>query len=884
MGTKTSLMRQKLLVSASAVVCATCAFPPTSAFAQPAPAQSEPVQSASAAPPVEIVVTGSRFGARTVTNSPTPIDTVTSEELSRTGGSDLQSQIKIAIPSFSTPRPAAAGVNDFLTPPTLRGLSPGEVLLLVNGKRRHTNAELSNGSQIGRGDVAYDFNAIPTIAIARVEVLRDGAAAQYGSDAIAGVIGLQLDKSLGLRATSRYGITSRGDGQDIQLAVAQGVAVGSRGFIRVSGSYQNHRHTNRARSDTRQQYFGNNNGTLVLPFGLFGSGVGLTPSNGSLDPREATVDRRIFRYGEPDYTNASVFVNSELPIGTSLTAYAFGGYSQLNGVSFNFVRRAGQDETVRSIFPNGFRPEQLSRLENASIAVGLRGKDLGGFKWDLSSVYGESTDRLRVRNSNNASLGAASPKSVLRGGAQFRQWTTNLDLTRDLDLGLSSPLKVALGAEYRREWYTLREGEPASYSNGGVPILDGPNVGRPAPAGIQSAVGIAPSDVIPGRRNSKAIYAEIEQDVGERLLLSAAIRHENYSDFGSTTNYKLAGRLSLFGGLALRGSVGTGFRAPALAQQFYSQSDFQFVSGQLLKVRILSVQDPVAALIGASPLRPERSKDISAGAVVNAGAFSATIDAYQIKLKDRIVISSNFQNPALTSFLASQGLPGIAAVAYLTNAVDTTTRGLDFTARYRTDFGRAGKLTATFAANLNRTKFNRISGTPPAIAAFGVAVPLVDNTQQIRLSRSTPKDKETLNLNWTSGKFSVGLTNTRYGEVEQVSLANVTPARVAALIPGYDVRLVAPVPGSLNRDIVQSFRADIITDMDVGYDLNEHFSLGAGVANVFNKYPEHQIASTTNSVAVGTNGADNAGILPFAYIAPYGVSGRFFYVKAGFKF
>lgn len=832
----------------------------------------------------EVVVTGSRFGPRVVTDSQTPIDSISSQDLAKTGASDLQGQIKVTVPSFSTPRPAAAGANDFLTPPTLRGLSTGQILMLVNGKRRHTNAELNSNNQIGRGDVAYDFNAIPAAAIGSVEVLRDGAAAQYGSDAIAGVLNVQLDKSLGFLARGRYGVTSEGDGQDVQLSVAQGFAIGDGGFVRVTGAYQDHQHTNRARPDTRQQYFGSNGASLVLPSGNYGSGVGLTPANGVLDPREASFNRNDWLYGEPDYENTSLFMNAELPLNNMVTAYAFGGYNQLNGISYNFIRRAGQDETVRAIYPNGFRPEQHSRLENASLAAGLKGADLAGFGWDLSTAYGASIDRLRVTNSENGSFGAASPTSVLRGGARFRQWTTNLDLTREFEMGSGSPLKVALGLEYRKEWYELRAGEPASYANGGVPILDGPNAGKPAPVGIQSAVGVSPSDVIPGERDSKAVYAELEKDFGDRLQVSVAVRHEAYSDFGDTTNYKLAGRFELTDSLALRGSVGTGFRAPALAQSFYSQSDFLFVSGQLLKTRIISVNDPVAPLIGATPLKPEKAKNLSFGLVFDRGPLSATLDVYRIELKDRIVISSNFQSTALTNFLAAKGFSGIAAAAFLTNAVDTTTEGLDISARYRHELGEAGTLTTTFAANFNRTRFDRIAGTPPAIAALGITAPLVDLTQQVRLAQSTPKDKETLNLAWTRGKWSVNLTNTRYGEVAQVSLTGRTAAQVAALIPGYSVKLVPSAPGSANSDIIQTFRADIITDLDAAYEVTDHVTLAAGVANLFDKYPEHQIASTAASVATGANGADNAGIFPFAYIAPYGVSGRFVYVKATVKF
>ena len=889
MSGKATTVRIHLLSAASlAAISLTCAALPASAFAQETGDPSSqpaagPAADSEPADQADIVVTGSRFGPRVVTDSPTPIDAISGDDLAKTGNTDLQGKIKVVVPSFSTPRPVAAGTNDFLTPPTLRGLSTGQLLVLVNGKRRHTNAELNSNNQIGRGDVAYDFNAIPVAALARVEVLRDGAAAQYGSDAIAGVINLQLDSSIGLLAQGRVGMTTKEDGEDIQVSLANGFRIGEDGYLRLTGAYQHHYKTNRARPDTRQQYFGNNNGALVLPSGNFGSGVGLTPSNGTLDPREATFDRNNWFYGEPEYRNASVFVNSAVPLSDAVELYAFGGYNRLKGISFNFIRRAGQDENVRAIYPDGFRPSQLSRLENSAAAVGLRGDDLAGFGWDLSTEYGVSRNKLRVVNSVNTSFGTQSPTAVYRGGSRFRQWTTNLDFTREIPLGAGSPLKVAFGAEYRKEYYRLLAGEPASYQNGGVPILDGPNAGRPAPVGIQSAIGVSPTDVIPGNRNSKAVYAEIEKEFAERLLLSGALRYEDFSDFGTTTDYRLAGRLELIGGLALRGSFGTGFRAPALAQSFYSQTDFSFVNGQLLRVRIFSVNDPVATLIGASPLKPEQSKNYSVGAVFDNGSLAAAIDAYRIKLDDRIAISSNFQSTALTNFLATRGFPGIAAAAFLTNAVDTTTEGIDLTARYRRNLA-GGSFTATFAANFNRTKFDRIAGTPPALAAIGITTPLVDLTQQVRLSKSTPKDKQTLNLSWTGGRWSVSLTGTRYGKVAQVALTNVTPARVAVLTPGYDVKLVPSPSNPANSDIIQRFRADIVADIDIAYDVTDRLTLGVGAANLFDQYPEGPIASTVASVAAGTNGADNAGIFPYANISPYGVSGRFLYAKATYRY
>ncbi|MCX7587260.1 TonB-dependent receptor plug domain-containing protein [Phenylobacterium sp. 58.2.17] len=834
----------------------------------------------------EVVVTGSRFGPRVVTDSPTPIDSISSEELRKGGGNDLQSLIKVAVPSFSTPRPAAAGAQDFLAPPTMRGLSTGQVLVLVNGKRRHTSADLNISNQIGRGDVAYDFNAIPTAAISRLEVLRDGAAAQYGADAIAGVINIMLDNTVGYSMTGKVGQTSRGDGDHMELALGAGFAIGDGGVVRITGQYQDHKRTDRAKPDTRQQYFGiAPGGGLVMPSGSYGSGTGLTPSNGALDPREATFDRNVWVFGEPDYTNASLFVNAELPLSATATAYAFGGYNRLEGTSYNFFRRAGQDETVRAIHPNGFLPLQEHVIENFSSAAGVRGDDLLGFKWDLSTLYGQSRSKGSYTRSNNVSYGAASQTDFYRGGVKFEQWTTNFDLSREIALGLASPLKVALGLEYRKEWYEKTAGEPASYLSGGVPILDGPNAGKPAPVGSQPAPGATPDESGTFDRDSKAIYGEIEQAFfDERLTLSAALRYENFSDFGATTNYKVAGRFQIVEGLALRGSVGSGFRAPALPQSYFSNSSISFINGAPLSVRVVSVNDPIAPLIGAKPLDPETSNNLSVGGVFELGRLTATVDFYRIEIQDRIVISSNFSSPALTSLLAANGFPGINAVAYVTNAVDSTTQGVDITARYRQDLGDYGSLTATVAANFNKTEFDKIAGTPAPLAALGITAPLFDLTQQVRTKDATPKDKIMLNLAWERGPLSINLTNTRYGEVSQVALTNRTPAQVAALIPGYDVTLVPVSSTSANSDIIQHFGADIVTDLEASYRVTDEFTMTAGVSNLFDKMPDKLIASTAATVAAGTNGADNNGIFPYAYIAPYGTNGRFFYVKAAYRF
>jgi iron complex outermembrane receptor protein len=834
----------------------------------------------------EIVVTGSRFGGRVATDSLNPVDTISNEELTSSGASELQDMLKVAVPSFSTPRPVAVGVADFLASPTLRGLSTGQMLVLVNGKRRHTSSQLNLGNTIGRGDIAYDFNAIPAGALGRVEVLRDGASAQYGSDAIAGVINLQLDDRVGADGSISYRQTTRGDGETYAAWAGGGFRLGDEGVLRVTAQYQKQEITDRSLPDTRQQYFGRNAaGQLVAPSGNFGSGTGVTPSNGALDPREASVDRDIWVFGQPAYENRQIFANAKTPLaGDRAELYAFGGYSNLEGTAYNFFRRAGQDETVRALYPDGFLPLQRITIENWSSAGGIRGT-LGGLRYDLSSAFGHAHESLAYSDSLNTSQGTASKREFDRGSTRFRQWTSNLDLSMPIDVGDGAPLNVAFGLEYRKEYFRIFAGEPDSYANGGVPILDGPNAGRPAPVGAQPAGGYAPFETVDATRHSKAVYGEVQKELFGRLTLDGALRYEDFSDFGDTWNWKGGARLEVIEGLAFRGAFSTGFRAPALQQTFTSNTNIIFLNGEPRRVRVIPVADPVTPLIGATPLKPERSKNMTAGVVISPRGTGLTfsMDYYNIRIDNRIALSSTFTAPALTNLLAANGQPGYQSVSYLTNAVDTTTKGVDATLTWRTPLA-GGKLTATLAGTFAQTKFRRIAGTPPALSALGISTVLFDLTQQIRFTDSIPQDKIILDLNWRSGRFAVGLNNTYYGGVSQVALTGRTAAQVAALTPGYDTTVIAANAAGTSFDIIQHFRPAVITSMEVSYDVTDYATVIVGADNLLDVLPEKQIASTVASVAAGSAGADNNGIFPYANIAPFGVNGATLYARLRFRF
>lgn len=874
----------------SAVTVASSTLPASPTLVQQAPdetSDSGPVAVGEGAAPVQgeaIIVTGTRFQPRTAAQSAVPVDAVSRETLLQGGRVDLLDQLRTQVPSFSFPRPLGSGVGDFILQPSLRGLGPGELLVLVNGKRRHTTSDLNTSNGIGRGDVAVDLNAIPTLALTRAEILRDGAAAQYGSDAISGVINLILDQSTGTRAIATYGITEEGDGEYYEAAVSTGIALGNDAVLRLTASYLDRDGTNRSDPDTRQQYFGTDAaGRPTTISGSFGSGTGLTPSNGALDPREATFDRNVFRFGDQPFSNTQLFANFVAPASEAAEIYAFGGYNRLRGDVEYFFRRPGQDQTIRAFYPDGFRPRLDSRLENFSAAFGVRGADLAGFGFDLSTVYGVNTQDLAYENSANVSLGLESPTEFYRLGADFYQWTSNLDLTRDIHVGDGAPIQLAFGAEYREEDYRLFSGDIDGFRNGGAPILDGPNAGRPAPIGAQPGPTAGPDDRASIGRNSKALYAEVQKEFAGRLLLQGAVRYEDYSDFGDTTNYKVAGRFDIGGGFAARASYNTGFRAPALAQSGYNASNTLILNGQQAIVRVAAVDSPAARLVGAQPLRPEKSQNISAGLVFESGEFSATIDAYHIDLDDRIAISSTFQDQRITDFLAANGQSGFGAVSFITNAVDTTTEGFDVVVNYRHRFGSVGLFTATLAGNYNTTKFDRIAGTPAPLAELGITTPLFDLTQQLRFSDSLPRSKATLDLSYVQGPFSINLQNTRFGEVSTVALTNRTPAQIAALTPGYDVELI-PIPGSANSDIIQTFGARILTDIQLGYQLMPAITVTAGIRNVLNVYPDENIRSTVESVAAGTNGADASGTQPYNAISPFGFNGRTYFLRLGLDF
>ncbi len=843
----------------------------------------------------DIVVTGSRVGERTVTTAPVPIDVLHGETLRASTYQETTEILRQLVPSFAFATPTTPDGNTHIHSASLRGLSPDETLVLVNGKRLHTAAWVNTGGTIGKGAVPTDLNQIAPAGIGRIEILRDGASAQYGSDAIAGVVNIRLRTDTSLHADASAGSTYDGGGDTYTVSLGSGVRLGATGFVNLTGYYRDHTAANRALPDTRQFYFGLSPAGTPQPLSArYGAGLGLNPPGGPsgtrLDPREATVDRNVWRFAdEGDLHDASAIANLEVPVGSAATLYGFGGYRVSKARSNASFRRPGQDETVRALYPDGFLPFVDTDSRDYSAALGVRG-DLGGWRWDLSSIYGGNAIAYRTRNTVNATLGTASPRRFYDGRYRSDQWTSDLTLSRGVDVGLAAPLELAIGAEYRRDGYAIGAGEPASYAFGSARVLDGPNAGAIPTIGSQGFAGIQPGDVIDTHRRAIGGFVEAASEVVRGWQVDLAGRYERYSDFGSTWNGQASTRIALPAGFALRGSAGTGFHAPALAQQYFSSTSSRTIVNattgfpEFVLVRTAPVGSALARALGAQPLRPERSTSFGGGLTYAGGSLTGSVDYYDIAVDDRIFLSSNYVDAAgsrrLRDYLSGIGIPGVTSVRYFTNAAATRTRGVDVIVTWATPLAGWGDLKLTAGYNHNQTRLRRIAATPPQIGTLGITTPLFDVIERTRVERGQPRDKIALGATWRSGPITLDARTTRYGTVEQVALTNQSPAAVALIAAqALPFRTRPTEAGSAgNLDVIQRLEAKWVTDVSFTGQVNRGLSVTVGASNLFNVYPTRTIASTPT-----LTGADTFGVFPYSEFSPFGFSGAAYYVRAGVR-
>ena len=888
----------------SAILASTCA---TAAFAQPARPANPPILAEAGdakAAADTIIVTGTRRLDRTVANSTVPIDVISSDAL-RTGGyTETNRLLAELVPSFNFPQPSITDGTDVIRPATLRGLGPDQTLVLINGKRRHTTALLNINGSVGRGTSAVDINLIPEAAIERVEVLRDGAAAQYGSDAIAGVINFQLSKRReggsfsatfgeyngnagGIRqvtgvATSAPGVpvvapdgtlqlTTAGkdrhvnDGHTLTLSSNIGLPLGGAGYLNLTAEYRDRDPTNRTGYDPRRQY------------GQAGT---------AFDAREFSFDRLSHRYGDAQTRDYLFFVNAGAPVTDTFELYAFGSYGHRYGNSAGFYRLSNDARNVLAVYPDGFLPQISSTLSDLSATVGAKG-DIDGVSIDISGGYARNIFDFDIRNTINASLGAGSKTRFDAGGLFYSQTDINIDASKPVTTGFLKSLTLAGGFEFRNEGFEIRAGEPDSFRAG--PFTVGQN--NPTAPASSLAAGAAPgSQVFPGfqpviggqqvtgrlrQRNSISAYVEADADVTSRLTLQAAGRYEHYSDFGNSFNGKLSGRFEALKGVALRGSVSSGFRAPSLQQQFFAAAATNNVNGTLVDAVTLPVDNPVAQALGSQRLKAETALNYSAGIVLNPlPALNVTIDYYHIAIDNRIVVTENLTatrdalgNPSgapgstgfqIAQILNNAGFRTISAARFFVNGLDTATEGIDAVATYRFDLGTAGTLRATGGFNYNKTKIRRILAVPGAFSQVPGLV-LFGRQESIRIEQGQPRDKINLGLDYDWTLLGVTLRANRYGKV--------TDGGTDAF---NDVHL----------------GAKWLVDLEARITPVKGLTLAAGANNILDQYPD--LIPTGQAIDPATGLARNFAatryVAPYSNFSPFGFNGRFVYGRVTYSF
>jgi iron complex outermembrane receptor protein len=770
----------------------------------------------------DVVVTGTRVQDRSRLETASPVDVLSSAALTEQGSTELAEAMSTIAPSIDFPRPAVTDGTDHVRPVTLRGLSPDQTLVLVNSKRRHTSALVNVNSSVGRGSSAVDLNALPMAAIERIEVLRDGASAQYGSDAIAGVVNIRLrEASKGGNASVTYGqydtdvdtariSRSESDGQTVTASAWAGFPLASEGFLTLSAEYRDRDPTSR----------------------------------GDLDPRPG-VNRVDSRFGDPEVTDKTVYLNAGSPLGGDWDTYGWAGYQHRDGAAAATPRIFSNVNNDPAVYPNGFLPIITSDIDDIAAGWGFKGP-LAGWDADVSLVYGRNQFDFGVEDTLNGSLVPNSPTSFDAGGIEYDQIVFNFGVVHGYDFGFAKPANLALGVEGRREGYSISAGEPDSYRRG-------PNARPGTGAGAQGFPGFQPQNELDESRNSQSLYADLETQITEKFLTDIAVRGEHYSDFGSNATGKLSVRYDFTPAFALRGTASTGFRAPSLQQEFFTSTATNFLGTQAVDIGTFPATSAAAKALGARELDPEKSKNFSVGAVFQRERFEATIDAYQIKIDDRIVLSENISATGRPDIAALLAPFNVGAARFFINGVDTKTKGVDLVVRYSLPL--AGKLDLTASGNYNETDITKLPQTA-TLSALNPPPPLFAAINQIIFEEGTPKDKLTLAADWnrpvTFGKIGATLKATRYGKVTDPGTTQLANGTIA------DSQFV--------------MGSKTLMDLELRARVGSSFSAGIGVDNVFDTYPDKVPAAF-----------NNFGLLGFSRYSPFGFNGRFIYGRLGWN-
>lgn len=856
----------------------------------------------------EVIITGSRNPNRVATESTVPVDVIDVKELASVGPQvNLNQILNYVAPSFTSNTQTISDGTDHIDPASLRGLGPDQVLVLINGKRRHTSSLVNVNGTFGRGSVGTDLNAIPAASIQRVEVLRDGAAAQYGSDAIAGVINIILNKDAGelnLTVTTganfsknANGQTGGSDGEATNVAGSYGISLGERGgYLNFSGDFdvrQDYSRMKEWEGDVFNQYntverFANADGydvsalldddvTDVIQYAnAAGIDIGGATTKAELQPilsvdnteSELTARGLVrsdfnMRVGQSALRGGRFFANFALPLddyGTEL--YSFAGISSRTGNSAGFYRLPNQSRTYTPAYLNGFLPEINSNIKDQSIAIGIKGK-VGDWSVDFSNTYGRNAFLYTIGNTFNASLQSASPTTFDAGGFSFAQNTTNLDITQFYD-DIFSGFNVAFGGEYRYENYEIVAGQESSYAQytgaGEVITLatQQPSqdfFGSSRPGGSQVFPGFSPNNELSRDRSSIAGYLDLEADFSEKVLVSLAARFENYSDFGSTINFKLSSRVKITDEINLRGAVNTGFRAPSLHQIYFNSTSTIFdQNGNPQEVGTFSNDSRAANLLGIPNLKEETSSSVSLGLTAQIPDANLTItgDGYFVRINDRVVYTGQFVGPGTGTELDNLlRQANASAASFFANAIDTESRGIDLVITQRANVWDGWMLNSSLAATFSKTQQVGEIKASQVLEDAGLVDTYFPEDSRVYLEEAVPRTKVNLTFNLSSEKWIFFLRGVYFGKVTEATT---------------------------NIDRQQVFGAKFVTDLSVSYKATPSLTFTVGANNLFDTYPDR----AAEVLADGGNNRSSGRFDWSRRAQQFGIGGRFLFARVNF--
>ena len=745
-----------------------------------------------------VSVVGSRFKPRTQMTSAVPIDNLSVRELKSTGHLSVESMMTYKLPSYNSQQQTISDATAHFDPADLRGLGPSRTLVLVNGKRKNASALVYINDTPGKGEVGVDMKSIPVAAIERVEVLRDGASAQYGSDAIAGVINIILKDDVDYTTVNfRSGITTEGDGLNQGFDASTGIRVGSNGYLNLSASFHNQEETNRAGEPGSD--------LLFIDLSELTDDTGFITDNPDLG----------MRIGIPNMTTNDVSFNFGYNLNNRNKFYSFGSLTTRKSLSYALYRAPYWIPDENNIFHDegetyeGFQPTFESDVIDNNFTAGVTG-DKSGWNYDLSASFGSNAVDYKVDNSQNLDMGAESPTTFNPGGYEFSHSVTNFDLSKSLGM-----ITLGFGSEFRFENFVALAGEEASYFGGGA----------------QSFPGIQPQNAVDVNRQNFGFYMDLGADVTEDLYAGVAARSEEYSDFGSSFTWKAAARFKTMDDLlSLRASMSTGFRAPSLHQIYMSNIQTLISGGTVSNQGTFNNHSPVIRSLGVDKLKEENATNTTFGVALKPmDGLDLSLDVYDVTVDDRIVYSSAITSDDTTSAVgAILNDYNVTSIKFFTNAVSSTTSGIDFVASYSGLELGPGSLDLSIGFNTNTTKLDDKITTPDPISSSGADI--FDRKEQSRLVSARPKNKMILSLNYSMGALNVGLNNTQFGEVTWRHVDN-----------GVNGAPVGPGGSTLpenDEDYDQTFSAKLVTDLNLNYQLNNNLSLNLAVNNLLNTYPD----------------------------------------------